>query len=221
MMRPEEVSDDMLMALADGELNQIDAERLRRAMEADPVLAARYADFAATRRLLQAAYPLEPVPDRLVAAVTKYSRSHVVPLRRPVSSLAGWGMAIAASIVLALGGFWIGRNTVPMTDSVALATAGLPTGGEARLPDGSTARVLASYDTALGLCRLIGQEDLRHVICRNPQAGTWVTALSVHAGNADSFMPASDLGIGLIDRLLDDIGAGPALDAAAERALLR
>jgi len=221
MARSNEVSDDMLMALADGELNQIDAQRLHRVIAADPDLAARYADFVKTRQLLQDAYQTEPAPDRLVTAVMQ--GGNVVPLRRPMAQKAGWVLALAASLVMALGGFWAGRSTGPQplgpTD-LAQVTAGLTTGEETQLPDGSIVRVLASYDTAQGLCRLIDQGDQRHVLCRDLQAGAWVTALSVTAGGADNFLPASDLGVRLIDSLLDELGAGPALDADAERSAL-
>lgn len=219
MIRPYEVSDDMLMALADGELNETEALRLHSLIAADPALAARYRDFAMTRSLLQDAYPLEPVPDRLQGAVMAQA-SNVVPLRKAVTPVLGWGMALAASLVLAVGGFVAGRGTGPGEVDVAIATADLLTGTEAVLPDGSTVRVLGSYDTSIGLCRLIGQDDLRHVVCRDPQAGGWVTALSVDAGGAGNFMPASDLSVAAIDGLLDGVGAGPALDAAAERAAL-
>lgn len=210
----------MLMALADGELNQTEADGLLRVIAADPALAARYHDFTATRRLLQEAYPLEPVPDRLRDAVMAPRDPKIVPFRRTVTPVAGWGMALAASLVLALGGFVAGRSTGPDQVDLAAATAALPTGAETVLPDGSTARVLASYDTSIGLCRLIGQDAMRHVICRDPQAGDWATALSVDGGSADNFLPASDLSVAVIDGLLDDIGAGPALDPVAERAAL-
>ena len=221
MTHPKETSDDMLMALADGELNDADARQLQRVIAADPVLAARYADFVATRQMVRDAYPPEPVPDRLVAAVM--GQGNVVPLRRPMARQAGWGLALAASLVLVLGGFWAGRSTGPQTGGqidLAQVTADLLTGEERTLPDGSTARILGSYATAQGLCRLIAQEAQRHVLCRDAQAGDWAVALSVTTGDAGQFLPASDTGTGLIDRLLDDLGAGPALDIADERAAL-
>lgn len=221
MTQSNEVSDDMLMALADGELNEIDAQRLHRVIAADPGLAARYADFVSTRQLLQDAYLTEPASDRLVTAVMQ--GTNVVHLHRPMAQKAGLALALAASLVLALGGFWAGRSTGPQpvgqTD-LAQVTADLITGEETQMPDGSMVRVLASYDTAQGLCRLIDQGDQRHVLCRDLQAGAWVTALSVTDGHADSFLPASDLGVRLIDSLLDELGASPALDADAERSAL-
>ncbi|NBB98401.1 MAG: hypothetical protein GVY34_09575 [Alphaproteobacteria bacterium] len=225
MTRPDEVSDEMLMALADGELTGADAQHLHRCINADPDLAARYAGFVETRALMQDAFPPEPVPDRLVAAVSQggTAQAKVVPLRKRMLAAPVRGMALAASLVLAVGGFWAGRESAPQVAAVGdigAATASLPTGDEMSLPDGTTARVLASYQTDLGLCRMIAQGGLRHVTCRDSATGGWALALSVQDSGAGSFLPASDIGVGLIDRLLDDIGAGPALTSDAERSAL-
>lgn len=221
MTQLNEVSDEMLMALADGELNESDAQRLHNAIATNPQIAARFADFVNTRQLLQAAYPTTAMPDQLIATVM--TPRNVVPLRTPVARQAGWAVALAASLVLALGSFWAGRNTGQATAGpvdLAQATAGLVTGEVTSLPDGSTARVLASYQTDQGLCRLIDQAETRKLLCRDTQAGTWVTTLSVATGDAAAFLTASDLGVALIDSMLDDIGAGVALDSAAERSAL-
>jgi hypothetical protein len=225
MTRADEVSDEMLMALADGELTDPDARILHQRIAADPDLAERYAVFAETRALMQAAYPPEPVPDRLIAAAlqAEASRATVLPFRRRVVAVSGWGMALAASVVLAVGGFWIGRNTAPSltgTLDLGTATAGLPTGGEMRLPDGSTVRVLASYATDLGLCRMIAGGAGRQIACRDEATGTWAVALSVQDGGSGGFLPASDIATGMIDRFLDEIGAGPALAPDEERRAL-
>lgn len=225
MTRPDEVSDDMLMALADGELHGADADRLRTLVQADPDLAARYAVFTRTRRLMQGAFPPEPVPDRLIAAVLQgdTAQANVTPFRKRQWAAPGWGMALAASLVLAVGGFWAGRGTapaIPAGGDIGALTASLPTGGETALPDGSRARVLASYETDLGLCRMIAQDGLRHITCRRPDTGGWALALSVQGDAAGGFLPAADMGVGLIDRLLDDIAAGPALTGDAEQQAL-
>lgn len=225
MIRSDEVSDEMLMALADGELNGAEAEHLRTRVHSNPELAARYAVFTQTRTLLQSAFPGEPVPDRLVASVLQGggAQEKIAPFPTPALAAPAWSMALAASLVLAIGGFWVGRGAVPAVPvgaDIGVMTASLPTGGEIALPDGARARVLASYETDLGLCRMIAQDGLRHVICRDTTAGDWALALSVQGAENGSFIPASDVGAGLIDRLLDDIGAGPALTGEAEMSAL-
>ncbi|MDO8882642.1 anti-sigma factor [Pseudotabrizicola sp.] len=222
MTRTEEVSDDMLMALADGELPETDARTLRQRIEADADLAARYAIFAETRAMLQAAFPPEPVPQHLIDAVMQGAESgpsNVVLMARPM--LPRWSMALAASLVLAVGvaGFVAGRGAAPVTlatgpEAAAQALAGVPTGGEVTLADGRRARVLASYQTDLGLCRLIGTDALRAVACRAPDG--WAVALTVTATGGEAYLPASDLGTALIDQLLDDIAASAPLDPGTE-----
>lgn len=227
MTHTEDVSDAMLMALADGELNELDAARLRQRLAADPDLAARHLAFVQTRAWMQQAFPPEPVPDRLIATVLAGPDSaappaNVVPLRRWFAPAPGWGMALAASLLLLLGGFWAGRSGAPqgIGADLALAAAELPTGAETRLTDGSTARVLASYATDLGLCRMIAQDSWRHILCRDGQSGIWDLALSVHSGEPGSFLPSSALAVQLVDQLLEDIDAGPPLDADEERRAL-
>lgn len=230
MTRDHEVTDEMLMALADAELPEPEARRLRERIAGRPDLAARYAEFVETRQLLHAAFPVSPVPDRLIAAVLDQPaaapRPSSVARQRRLSGAAGAGLALAASIVLAVGGFWTGRSTAPGLatpgpEAVAQALAGTPTGSVAHLPDGSTARVLASFETEFGLCRLIGHDSQRHIACRASAGDGWVVAMSVHSGEDGGFLPASDLAVGLIDRLLDEIGAGPALSPQQEAAALR
>lgn len=233
-MKHEEVSDEMLMALADGELQGAEARRLRELIASDPEVAGRFALFAETRVLLREAYPDEAVPEHLIRAVLDTSseedhaaETNVMPLRRrSMSAGFGWGMAIAASLVVAVGfgGFLAGRGMAPgpiAQDPVrgaAVELAGLVTGDAVELPDGSTARVLASFETDLGLCRLIGVDRTRAVVCRS-DAG-WTTALSVVEGDGSAYLPASDVATGVIDAMLDGIGASAPLDPEAERAAL-
>ena len=217
---PNDESDEMLMALADGELDDITAERLWRRIETDPALADRFALFADTRHGLQAAFPPEPVPDRLIATIMAGAPAPVVvPFRRRLAArpLAGWAMAASLVLAVGLGGFLAGRGTPPTGGTLqqaAVALAQVPTGGDATMSGGAVARALASYDTDLGLCRLIEAGAERALMCRDQDG--WSVALAVPGAGQDAYLPASDLGTGLIDAALDEIGAGPALDPTAE-----
>lgn len=217
-----EEDDAMLMALADGELPAAEARHLLARVAADPDLADRFALFVETRETVRQAMDPGPVPARLVAAIEKAGAPQVVRLPLRPRRLAA-PMALAAALVLAvgLGAVMTGRGPVPGGDpalAAAAALAGLPTGAEAALPDGGTARALASFDTDAGFCRLIGvagpQLAERAVVCRG--AGGWTVALAVAEGGAGGFLPASDDAVALIDGYLDSIGAGPALEPAAE-----
>lgn len=239
----EETSDNMLMALCDGELPEAEAAHLHQRIANDPALAARFALFARTRSAVQAAVAPGPVPDRLVRAILSApvratdGSGRVIAL--PVHNRSRGGLAplhglaaLAATIALALGlgGFLIGRGMAPPplvidpATQAATALAMAATGDTVALADGGSARVLASYDTDIGLCRLIaldiaGGSAERAVICREPTG--WGVALSVSAGAAESYLPASDTAVGLIDSFLDEIGATAPLDPTAEATALR
>lgn len=232
------VSDGMLMALADGELTGADASKLMARIKANPALAARYAQFTDTALAVRHAMDPGPVPDHLIRTVltapTGYSPApeQVTPLRRkPQTSRGGfgWPLALAASVLLSAGmGFYLGGGNfapAPADPGAALALAGTPTGESVALADGATARVLGSFDTDLGLCRLIVLQSAdggagRSVVCQSPD-GAWQTALSVSEGGASAFALASDMAVGTVDTFLDTIGAGAALSPEEEARTLR
>ena len=73
-MTRQEVTDEMLMAFADGELDDTEMARIAGAIDADPTLAARVDAFLQSRALSKAALgPLlaEPVPKALEDAVRR------------------------------------------------------------------------------------------------------------------------------------------------------
>jgi hypothetical protein len=82
------ISDETLTALADGELDAVEAARIRRAISQDPELAVRFAAFAETRALLSASggeSEAEAVPARLIAAAKRLGDA----MAKNGSSLAG------------------------------------------------------------------------------------------------------------------------------------
>lgn len=253
MTRRDEVRDEMLMALADNELGEAAAAVLRRVIAADPEVARRYEGFVQSRARLQAAFPCEPVPDALVAALRRAAATidtgagarpdsegdatdKVIALPGRTGWLAaptsgsggrGWGLALAASMVLAVGGFWAGRSSLPVGPAPdvgpALAANALSqslTGEAVMLADGRTARALASFQTDIGLCRLIGIGDSRQIACRADGSDGWILALGIASGDGDGFVPASDSVGQVIDQMLDAIGAGPTLGPQEEAAAL-
>jgi anti-sigma factor RsiW len=77
------ISDEDLMAYADGELDTKTRAQVEEAMAADPQIARRVAEHKALRHRLRSSYDKvldEPVPDRLVAAARGRASS---PTRRP------------------------------------------------------------------------------------------------------------------------------------------
>ena len=225
-----EVSDEMLMALADGEMEDADAMALRARIARDSALAARYAVFADTREALRDAFVQGPVPGRLVAAVHAVSAAQddaaprVVEMRSRRLIRAVWPMALAASLVVGVGIGWGLRDAPPSApglQEVAEALAGVSTGETADVAGLGTARVLGTFETERGLCRLIVAEagPTRLVACQTPEG--WQVALSVSDGGGEGYRAASGVGTEMIDRFLDALGAGAALDPVAEAEALR
>lgn len=229
------VSDEMLMALADDELDTEQAEALRARIENDSALSERYAVFTDTAHALRAAFAPDDVPDRLIATATtapagprmpdSRDTGAVVPLRRRIV----WPLALAASLLVGIGLGWglkgpVGPVRTPDLADVARALSAVPTGQSQDVAGFGTARVLGSFETGQGLCRLIavnraGAAAGRFVACRD--GSDWRVALSVTEGPESGFAPASQAATEVIDIYLDAIGAGPSLDAGAERRVLR
>ncbi len=180
-MTPQAFPDDVLMAYADGELDDQTARWLETAMQTDSALAHRLTLFTGTRDALSAsaqAHPPEPLPDALMArvkAVLDEARPAddvipLVPRAAPASQRqSGWQpMALAASLALVVGlgaGFGAstllrsGSDDVPLqialldTPGLKQALSDLASGETASLPDG-TLTVIASFGDADGtFCR--------------------------------------------------------------------
>jgi hypothetical protein len=80
----EKVSDEMLMAFVDGELEPQAAEEVARAIAAEPGLAQRADAFRTSRRLARDAFApvmAEPVPERLVDTIMQRDAGEPAPRR--------------------------------------------------------------------------------------------------------------------------------------------
>lgn len=134
-----DIDEAMLIALVDGELDEVNRRRVERAVAADPALAARLAQHRSLRARLAGHYaPVaqESVPDRLRAVLEESAT--VTPLVRTASRWRNWAMggAIAASLVLGLG---LGRlsgtepGSIRTRDGVMVAQGALATALDGQL----------------------------------------------------------------------------------------
>jgi hypothetical protein len=216
-----EVSDEMLMAFADGELDPESAGDVARAVGADPALARRVEAFRASRVLARDSLAVqlgEPVPDHLVAAIMK-----------PANTGRGQGrtrtlLPLAATLALAagLGGYMLGgrdsaQGLLTADPAVSAALERSLTGETVDL-DGRTAKVLATFRTKAGICRSFslsgdGPVPVRGLGCRSGQG--WRIAMAVADAGGDGFSPAA--GAAGLDALLDELEAEGPLDASAEQ----
>jgi anti-sigma factor RsiW len=221
----DKVSDEMLMAFVDGELEAQAFEEVARAVAADPALAQRADAFRTSRDAAREAFgPVmaEPVPGRLVDAILQRNPGdHAASRRRGLMRSA---LPLAASVALAagLGGYLLGRaaapDASPLLGGPALADAvGTTPAGEQR-----TVRIagrdvavtaLADYAVDGGLCRTFeavpaASDAARGIGCRFGE--TWHIDIAVALPDGNGFTPASSASVASLDAYLDALSAeGP------------
>ena len=180
-----EVTREMLMAYADGEVDEITSRRIEQAISDDPELARQLEAELALKAKLHghfAGIDEHPVPDAWTAAIAaaREDDARVVALddgrraraRRGVPRW-GAGMAIAASLVLGvLLGTRIAPGDGPLVekDGTLIASAGLGKALENQLAseqEGARLRVLASFRREDGsICRAFTGGALSGIACR-------------------------------------------------------
>jgi hypothetical protein len=185
------ITDEMLVAFADGEADRETAERIEAALEEDEALASRLEAFVTTRAVLKRAFDhvaREPVPDRLTAFVMSNGQATAAPKRTGIapalrraaerwSGARGWSMAAALALTVGLGGYLAGyrQGGAPEQGGAfgVLAAAGKVLGESLEiLPDGATLAfgngqhkgeivLRESYRTRQGYCRTFGVTEAK------------------------------------------------------------
>lgn len=238
-----EYEDETLMACADGELPAAETERVRRAVAADPALAARVAVFARTRRTVAedaAAHPAPPVPDAVRDRIRALAGGPAGAQPQWAATRSGrsqpWLLPIAASVALAAGavvgllaGSWQASPPGLQIAGVQDAKLGavldaLPSGQSHALPGPGDIAVIATFVGADGtLCREFGFAGETasgvSVACRG-DAG-WDVRFAVATGSGGEeggYAPASALET--LDAYLTSIGAGAPMTLDEEREAL-
>ncbi|SIS55497.1 Anti sigma-E protein RseA, N-terminal domain [Paracoccus saliphilus] len=229
-----QITDETLMALADGELSSDVAERVMAAVEADSELQARLRRFTETRRLLreEAARP-QPSPRdaALIARITAATQTKPAPPeeqrgsapanlnRRPLAALA----AAMAAAVIGLGWWWgYGGPESSLPKAHLTALDSLMSGESSELPDGQDLTMIASYRTGAGeLCREFethsGTEMTVVVACREGEGWSQRFATDIEA--AEGYVPASG-DLEALDKFLAETEAGAPLTPAEETTAL-
>lgn len=222
------VDRETLMAFADGELNEIEARRVAKAVESDPSLAAEVEAHRRLKVTLAGHFrPImdAPVPERLTAMLTDRTvvDFEVARQRRETRRwLPGWGVggAVAAALVIGLG---IGTQ-VPGGGPVASKGGTLIASGKlAHALDTQLAstqgdvpiRVLVSFRDASGTaCRGFDGGGLSGIACHD--GGQWALreTLSGRAAHAGDYRQATSPAI---MAAAQDMAAGEPFDADAER----
>ncbi len=236
-----EHSDETLSALLDGELPEREAGELRRAIAADPELAARYDSLRQANEALRAAYvPIaeEPLPEAVLALLDQAptERDNVVPLIRGRSV---WRPVLAAAAALVLGLFaglqlaergapypGIGPGVVASDDPLHRVLEHERSGRTAGIAGTGAVPQLTFLSRDGGYCREVLAPHpagaVRALACRND--GQWAVLFSALEaagdGGGERYSAAGTDTAAAFDTAVDGLIDGVPLDAAAERRVI-
>lgn len=244
-MSSQEITDEMLMAYADGALSDDQIADVDVAIARDPALMKRVDMFRGTMTHLAALGRAQSgdlpdfIEDRIRALAAQSEPTTIVDLaeRRRQRQVPLWQVPLAASLFLAIGiaGTLIAQRSVP-TDGADLRVAGLdqpalrtalgelPSGTRAPLPNGGEVLVIASFNDGEGtFCREVEFDPptgrtIVSVACH--EGADWDVRFAVAAAAVDAtgYAPASSLES--LDAYLSASGAGAPMTTQEERAAL-
>lgn len=220
-----DIDEAMLIALVDGELDEVNRRRVERAVAGDPALAERLAQHRRLRERLAGHYaPVaqEPVPDRLRNIIE--ASEAVVPMAAPARRWGGWAMggAIAASLLLGLGvGRFSGGEAGPvgMKGGVMVAQGPLAKALDSQLAsaqDGAAIRIGLTFQRkGGGWCRSF-DGAMAGVACRENE-GWQVQQVLPGAGTETAYRQASSADARVM-ATVDALIAGAPVDVDGEKA---
>lgn len=227
MMR---IDDDMLMAFADGELDEVSRARVERAVAEDPELQARLGEQQRLRDRLTAHYaPVaeEEVPERFRALLE--TNVVTLPAARPRPQRPFWQSltALAATLVLGLA---IGRTLLAPTPAAGpigvegetiVASGALAEALETQLasaqPQGEATRIGVTFRNDDGrTCRTFDSRVAAGIACRN-EAGWQVMMTAAGSGPSRGDYRQAGSGNLLVQQTAQEMMAGEPYDDAAER----
>jgi hypothetical protein len=240
------ISDETLMAYADGELDGGEREKVAAAVAADPALAERLEQHRALRARLGSAYAHaleEPAPDHLLGLITRGTSAgpaEVIDLseararRRGPQRLGGWAQWAAMAACFALG--LLVAAPLQLGSSDLVRTQGLSLVAHGRLDRALTTqlasdpqnqhapvRILLSFRTRDGgYCRTFnaaGRGELSGLACR--EVGRWRVMTAVFSKTRPGAAAYRTAGAETPQAIKDAVAAaiaGDPLDARAEAA---
>jgi hypothetical protein len=240
-MTGDDITDEMLMAYADGALDAEANARIAARLEGDAGLAARLAVFTGTRDALAGlarrdAAEVALPPGLQARMMARVAEARVEATEAPAGKVVAlaphaarrvplWSGALAASLALAIGlggGLMLGQGGGDPISPVAAALDTLPSGAEETLSDGTALRIVASFVSAEGaLCREyeVTRPSGLHAVEVACDAGSgWEVQLMLALEGSEGYMPAS--APELLDLYYMQSEAGAPLSAEEERAAL-
>lgn len=233
------VSDETLMAYADGEVDAATRAIIEAAMRDDPEIRRRVAEHRALRETMQGAFSAvleEPVPQRLIDAARAGNVVDLASARRAAVDAPGrrrtWQpVAMAASVLVGVGlGYlgWHGSNTWVKTNSSGelVAGAGLAEALSNQLSEDRSPGLVAitglSFRAKTGdYCRTFSSTDAHAssgLACR--EGDGWKIKVLAQTPNATSnssnFRPAASADAPAVRAAVEESIDGEPLDRAGE-----
>lgn len=222
------IDDDMLMAYADGELDEIGRARVERAMAADPALRARLEQQQRLRATLAAFYgptAEEEVPERFramldtnVVAFPAAKPRAPRPLWQNIAALAATlllGLAFGRTLLMPAAGP-VGTENGMMVAQGPLAAALDTQLASAQAPDAAT-RIGTSFAASDGrLCRTFDSAAMAGIACRGEAGWQLMMTAAGSAGPRSDYRQAGSANP-LVAQAAQELMAGEPFDAAAER----
>jgi hypothetical protein len=222
------IDDDLLMAFADGELDEVTQARVERAIAADPELAARLEVQRRLRARLAAHYA--PVMDEEVpAGLRAMLETDVVAIgaARARRARPAWQTALALAATLVLG-LVLGRSLwLPDAGPVGVANGTMVARGElARALDtqlasdqaaGAATRIGVTFAATDGrLCRAFDSAAVAGLACHGDAGWQLMMTAPGAVPAGGELRQAASTGT-LMMQAAQDLMAGEPLDANAER----
>jgi hypothetical protein len=219
-----ERDDDLLMAYADGELDEVSRARVERALAEDPELRARLDQQRRLRATLAAHYgpaAEEEVPERLRAMletnVVRFPAAGPRPLWQSFAALAATlvlGLALGRTLLVPAGPVGIEHGTMvaegPLADALETQLA------SAQLPEAAT-RIGLSFAASDGrLCRTFDSAAVSGLACRDERDWQLMMATAGAGAPRGDYRQAAS-GNPQVLAAAQELMAGDAFDAAAER----
>ncbi|MCL6654795.1 hypothetical protein A6R70_21150 [Agrobacterium rubi] len=244
-MSEKQFDDEILMAFADGELDEERSLALERALEQDDALAERLADFLDSRALVSDALkPLinEPIPEALAAKVAEIAQASTLKTAEPPEVLAftpkkitptrnvsSWVLPLAASLIAVISGIagfsigQIGSENTGFDQSIASALDRETSGQDITLAGSrKVLNIIATFrDESGAVCREYEVKDAAtntlSISCQ--ENGGWATRLALTLPTTEGYAPASSHET--VSAYLTSINAGAPLSKEEEPAVLK
>lgn len=238
------VTDEMLMAYGDGELDTATSEKVRTAIKADKDLQTRLARMKAVDELLKAAIQTDlSIPARIHSALNgdPSAAQNVVPLKPVQSRIGKWlptGVGIAAALMIVIGGnimspasmSWLQQveDGIALAGPVQAAIISAPSGKHIQ-HKGLNIMPIVSFVSADGrLCReaQLDDQDLaaRIIACRDIAEDEWCIeafARMPSVPQKNAYQAASVPKDPVIDAAYARLGIKSTLDVQAELAAIK